>query len=69
MLSRALARDPERCRAMGAAGRRQVEALFDSKQNVTVLEELFRAARAGLFTPNPPSSSVSKSAMSKEADA
>ncbi len=39
-----LARDPERRRAMGAAGRRQIEALFDSDKNVATLETLFREA-------------------------
>jgi glycosyltransferase involved in cell wall biosynthesis len=37
----ALARDPERCRGMGEAGRRQIEALFDMRKNVTVLAALF----------------------------
>jgi glycosyltransferase involved in cell wall biosynthesis len=37
-----LARDPERGRAMGAAGRRAMEAAFDADRNVAVLERLFR---------------------------
>ena len=41
-----LARDPERGRAIGAAGRRQIEALFDAKKNVAALEPLFRSATA-----------------------
>jgi glycosyltransferase involved in cell wall biosynthesis len=44
-----LARDPERRRAMGAAGRRQVEALFDAETNVAALEPLFRLG----VTPSP----------------
>ena len=39
-----LARDPERGRAIGAAGRRQIEALFDARKNVVALEALFRSA-------------------------
>lgn len=39
-----LARDPERARRMGQAGRRQVEALFDSDKNATALYALFRSA-------------------------
>jgi glycosyltransferase involved in cell wall biosynthesis len=39
-----LAGDPARCRSMGAAGRRQIEALFDSDKNVTTLLALFRDA-------------------------
>jgi glycosyltransferase involved in cell wall biosynthesis len=38
----ALARDPERCRAMGAEGRRAIEALFDTEQNTATLDALFR---------------------------
>jgi colanic acid/amylovoran biosynthesis glycosyltransferase len=38
----ALARDPERCRAMGEAGRRKIEELFDSERNADVLAALFR---------------------------
>jgi colanic acid/amylovoran biosynthesis glycosyltransferase len=45
-----LARDPERGRAIGAAGRKQIEALFDAKTNVAALEPLFRSAAA----PPPP---------------
>ena len=33
----ALARNPEQCRAMGVAGRRKIEELFDSEKNVDVL--------------------------------
>jgi glycosyltransferase involved in cell wall biosynthesis len=40
-----LSRHPERCRAMGAAGRRQVEAMFDAEKNATTLEALFRSTR------------------------
>ena len=40
----ALARDPERCRAIGAAGRREIEALFDAEKNVAALDPLFRSA-------------------------
>jgi glycosyltransferase involved in cell wall biosynthesis len=39
-----LARDPGRRRAMGAAGRRRMEAMFDTDTNVTVLERLLRSA-------------------------
>lgn len=39
-----LYRDPARRRAMGLAGRRRIEAMFDTEQNVTVLEQLFRSA-------------------------
>ena len=39
-----LARDPERCRAMGAAGRRKIEELFDAEKNVAALDPLFRSA-------------------------
>lgn len=39
-----LARDPERGRAIGAAGRVAIEALFDAKKNTAVLEALFRSA-------------------------
>jgi glycosyltransferase involved in cell wall biosynthesis len=42
----ALARDPERRRAMGAAGRRRMEALFDADRNVEALDRLLRAAAA-----------------------
>jgi glycosyltransferase involved in cell wall biosynthesis len=45
-----LARDPERRRIMGEAGRQRVEMLFDTEKNVAVLENLFRAARG---TPAP----------------
>lgn len=38
-----LARDPERCRAMGAAGRRKIEELFDAAKNTATLDALFRA--------------------------
>lgn len=38
----ALFRDPERCRAMGKAGRRQIEELFDTEKNVEVLAALLR---------------------------
>jgi glycosyltransferase involved in cell wall biosynthesis len=37
-----LARDPERCRAMGKAGRRKVEELFDAEWNVSALAALLR---------------------------
>lgn len=37
-----LARDPERCRAMGAAGRRKIEELFDAAKNTATLDALFR---------------------------
>jgi glycosyltransferase involved in cell wall biosynthesis len=40
----ALARDPERGRAIGTAGRRQIEALFDARKNVVALDQLFRSA-------------------------
>jgi glycosyltransferase involved in cell wall biosynthesis len=40
----ALARDPERCRAIGAAGRLEIEALFDTEKNVAALDPLFRSA-------------------------
>jgi glycosyltransferase involved in cell wall biosynthesis len=40
----ALARDPQRCRAIGAAGRRAIEALFDAEKNVAALDPLFRSA-------------------------
>jgi glycosyltransferase involved in cell wall biosynthesis len=48
-----LAGDPARCRAMGAAGRRQIEALFDSDKNVTTLLALFRGVveSSSLRTP------------------
>jgi glycosyltransferase involved in cell wall biosynthesis len=39
-----LYRDPARRRAMGLAGRRRMEAMFDTQKNVGVLEALFRAA-------------------------
>ena len=41
----ALARNPEQCRAMGVAGRRKIEELFDSEKNVDVLVSLFRSGR------------------------
>jgi hypothetical protein len=58
----ALARNPELCRAMGVAGRRKIEELFDSEKNVDVLVSLFRAGRrehgasaeAVNLTPNSP---------------
>jgi glycosyltransferase involved in cell wall biosynthesis len=37
-----LARNPERCRAMGAAGRRKIEELFDAAKNTATLDALFR---------------------------
>ena len=37
----ALAHDPERCRAMGAAGRRKIEELFDAEKNANLLAALF----------------------------
>lgn len=40
----ALARDPGRGRAMGAAGRRRIEELFDAEKNTSALEALFRRA-------------------------
>ena len=43
----ALAGDPERCRAMGMAGRRTIEALFDGEKNIEVLERMLRSAAAG----------------------
>ena len=49
----ALARDPARGRAIGAAGREQIEALFDARINTGVLETLFRAAAAGPRAPLP----------------
>jgi glycosyltransferase involved in cell wall biosynthesis len=39
-----LARDPDLCRAMGEAGRRKIEELFDTEKNVALLESLFRPA-------------------------
>jgi hypothetical protein len=39
----ALARNPEQCRAMGVAGRRKIEELFDSEKNADVLVTLFRS--------------------------
>jgi glycosyltransferase involved in cell wall biosynthesis len=36
-----LARDPQRCRAMGTAGRRTIEALFDAATNVNLLAAMF----------------------------
>jgi glycosyltransferase involved in cell wall biosynthesis len=47
-----LARDPERCRVMGAAGRRRVEALFDADKNAPVLEALFRGTLAPGTSPS-----------------
>jgi len=48
-----LARDPERCRAMGAAGRRVIEELFDAEKNTRVLEALFRAGGpSGISQPS-----------------
>jgi glycosyltransferase involved in cell wall biosynthesis len=41
-----LARDPERCRAMGTAGRRIIEEFFDTEKNVTALQTLFLASDA-----------------------
>jgi colanic acid/amylovoran biosynthesis glycosyltransferase len=43
----ALARDPERCRAMGVAGRRKIEALFDAEKNASVLAALFCTEHRG----------------------
>ena len=37
-----LARNPERCQAMGIAGRRKIEELFDAEKNTAVLAGLFR---------------------------
>ena len=34
----ALARDPERGRAIGAAGRKEIESLFDAEKNVAALD-------------------------------
>lgn len=36
-------RDPEQCRAMGAAGRRKVEEPFDAERNPGALAVLFRS--------------------------
>jgi Glycosyl transferases group 1 len=41
----ALARDPERCRAMGEAGRRTIAELFDADKNADVLAALFGSER------------------------
>jgi glycosyltransferase involved in cell wall biosynthesis len=38
-----LSRNPERRRAMGEAGRRKIEELFDTEKNVVVLEALLRS--------------------------
>ena len=38
-----MARNPERCRAMGAAGRRKIEELFDAEKNTAALAVLFRS--------------------------
>jgi colanic acid/amylovoran biosynthesis glycosyltransferase len=38
-----MARNPERCRAMGAAGRRKIEELFDAEKNTAALAALFRS--------------------------
>jgi glycosyltransferase involved in cell wall biosynthesis len=51
----ALMRDPEWGRAMGRAGRRKVEELFDTDKNAVGLEELFRSA---LIHPDPPSADM-----------
>lgn len=60
-----LARDPERCRTMGAAGRRAAEALFDAEKNAATLEALFRPG----FEPSSssPLSSASSLATSRHA--
>jgi glycosyltransferase involved in cell wall biosynthesis len=58
----ALARNPEQCRAMGVAGRRMIEELFDAEKNANVLVALFRSGRrepgsgpeAVNLTPNSP---------------
>ncbi len=43
----ALARDPDRRRTMGRAGRRMIEARFDAARNVSVLASLLEAACGG----------------------
>jgi glycosyltransferase involved in cell wall biosynthesis len=50
----ALARDPARGRAMGEAGRRTVQALFDTEKNIAVLEQALRAAARGDAAPAAP---------------
>jgi glycosyltransferase involved in cell wall biosynthesis len=51
----ALARDPERGRAIGAAGRRQIEALFDARKNVL---EALAVETPVICTPLPSLSEV-----------
>jgi glycosyltransferase involved in cell wall biosynthesis len=51
-----LARDPERRRAMGRAGRQMVEALFDTAKNVGTLEALFRPSDSATPAGVPPES-------------
>jgi glycosyltransferase involved in cell wall biosynthesis len=49
-----LARDPERGRAMGVAGRRAVEDLFDTEKNTAALETLFRSGVPPAMSPALP---------------
>lgn len=48
-----LYRDPARRYAMGLAGRKRMEIMFDTERNVSVLEGLFRAALERRATPAP----------------
>jgi glycosyltransferase involved in cell wall biosynthesis len=48
-----LYRDPARRQAMGLAGRRRMEAMFDTERNVGVLEALFRAVLETGSAPAP----------------
>ena len=50
-----LARDPERCRAMGAAGRRKIEELFDAAKNTATLDALFRPRTKSYSSREPAS--------------
>jgi len=57
----ALARDPERRRAMGTAGRQMVEALFDTQKNVATLEALFPAPNSVTSAETPSGSAAASS--------
>jgi len=67
-----LAKDPERGRAMGVAGRRAVEELFDTEKNAAALESLFRSgvtpAMLGAHPSPPPMPAPRLTATSRSRD-
>ncbi len=67
-----LARDPARCRAMGAAGRRKITTLFDAEKNTAALEALFASRAAPVRVDGSPSRSglaVASRSRSEDRDA